>query len=406
MTAWNKKWGYKTCMEESKKYMSRSEFQKGNRSAYNVARKNGWLDEYTWLKRQYHDKWTYETCMKESKKYISRGEFSNGCSRAYEVARKNGWLDDFTWLELKFHADWTYEKCMEESKKFKSRSEFCKGNGSAYQASRKNGWLDEYTWLKDERFDLYKDNIDSVYVYEFKEFNCAYVGRTLMRCKRKRDIAHIFHTDNDAVAKFAKEHNISVPEPIYLEENLTLEDGAKQEEYWLNKYKEDGWTMLNSAKTGSIGALGKGKWNKKTCMEESKKYMSRGEFQKGSSGAYNVARRNGWLDEYTWLELKFHADWTYETCMEESKKYNTRNEFKKGSYGAYQSACKNGWFNDYTWFEDGRIKWTYETCMEESKKYISRGEFKKGCSGAYYVARKNGWVDDFFPKCNDLAMAA
>ena len=198
---------------------------------------------------------------------------------------------------------WTYENCMEESKKYKSRSEFCKGNGSAYNVARKNGWLDEYTWFK----RLVKPN---------------------------------------------------------------------------------------------------GYWDYERCMEESKKYISRGEFSNGCSRAYEVARKNGWLDDFTWLELKFHADWTYETCMEESKKYNTRNEFKKGSNGAYQSAYKNGWLNDYTWFEDGRIKWTYETCMKESKKYNTRNEFKKGNRSAYEVARKNGWLDDFFPKCNDLAMAA
>ena len=301
--------------------------------------------------------WNYETCMEESKKYNTRNEFKKGSNGAYTAAWKNGWLDDYTWFE-DGRIKWDYETCMEESKKYKSRTEFnncCRGG---YDVARKNGWLDEYTWLKDERFDLYKDNIDSVYVYEFKEFNCAYVGRTLMRCKRKRDIAHIFHADNDAVAKFAKEHNISVPEPIYLEENLTLEDGAKQEEYWLNKYKEDGWTMLNSAKTGSIGALGKGKWNKKTCMEESKKFKSRTEFCKGNGSAYNVACKNGWIDEYTWLKRQYHD------------------------------------------------KWTYETCMEESKKFKSRTEFCKGNGSAYNVARKNGWLDDFFPKCNDLAMAA
>ena len=44
--------------------------------------------------------------------------------------------------------------------------------------------------------------------------------------------------------------------------------------------------------------------------------------------------------------------------------------------------------------------------MEESKKYNTRNEFKKGNRSAYNVARKNGWLDDFFPKCNDLAMAA
>ena len=81
--------------------------------------------------RQTKKHWTYENCMEESKKYKSRSEFCKGNSRAYDVARRNGWLDDFTWLELKFHADWTYETCMEESKKYKSRSEFCKGNGSA-----------------------------------------------------------------------------------------------------------------------------------------------------------------------------------------------------------------------------------------------------------------------------------
>ena len=303
---------------------------------------------------------------------------------------------------------WNYETCMEESKKYNTRSEFKKGSSGAYYVARKNGWLDKYTWLKDERFDLYKDNIDSVYVYEFKEFNCAYVGRTLIRLQKDRDKAHIFHTDNDAVAKFAKEHNISVPEPIYLEENLTLEDGAKQEEYWFNKYKEDGWTMLNSAKTGSIGALGKGKWNKKTCMEESKKYNTRSEFSNGCSRAYNVARENGWLDEYTWFKrlVKPNGYWDCEKCMEESKKYKSRSEFQKGSKGAYEVALKNGWLDEYIWLKrQYHDNWTYETCMKESKKYISRSEFQKGNGSAYNVARENGWLDDFFPKCNDLAMA-
>ena len=105
---------------------------------------------------------------------------------------------------------------------------------------------------------------------------------------------------------------------------------------------------------------------------------------------------------------KKNGYWNYETCMEESKKYNTRNEFQKGNRSAYQVALKNGWLDKYTWLKR-LVKpngyWTYETCMEESKKYKSRNEFQKGSSGAYDVARRNGWLDDFFPKCNDLAMA-
>ncbi len=43
-------WTYKKCYEEAQKYSSRSEFQKGNKSAYNVALKNKWLNDYCWFK--------------------------------------------------------------------------------------------------------------------------------------------------------------------------------------------------------------------------------------------------------------------------------------------------------------------------------------------------------------------
>ena len=45
------KWNYENCMEELHSYTTRSEFKKRSSGAYDAARKNGWLDEYTWLKR-------------------------------------------------------------------------------------------------------------------------------------------------------------------------------------------------------------------------------------------------------------------------------------------------------------------------------------------------------------------
>ena len=38
--------------------------------------------------------------------------------------------------------------------------------------------------------------------------------------------------------------------------------------------------------------------------------------------------------------------WTKERCKEETLKYNTRSEFQKGSESAYQAARKNGWLDD------------------------------------------------------------
>ena len=147
-----------------------------------------------------------------------------------------------------------------------------------------------------------------------------------------------------------------------------------------------------------------GYWNYETCYNEAKKYYSRKEFEKGCSSAYNVARKNGWLDNYTWFEEKQKPSgyWTYETCYQEAQKYNSRTKFRKGCSSAYNVARKKGWLDNYTWFTKKRQTngyWeTYENNYNEAKKYTSRSEFSNGCSSAYEIARQNGWLDIFFPK--------
>ena len=145
-------------------------------------------------------------------------------------------------------------------------------------------------------------------------------------------------------------------------------------------------------------------WTKERVFEESKKYTSRGEFKKGNSRAYTLARKNNWLNEMIWFEpsqkMKPNGYWTKERVFEESKKYKTFKEFKKGSIGAYFAAKKHGWFDEITWlkYEKNKSKpkgyWTKERVFEESKKYTSRSEFRKGSCVAYEVARKNNWWDD------------
>ena len=91
------KWNKETCYEEAKKYSTRTEFYKGCSSAYTVARKNKWLDDYIWFVEVCKPigYWTtYETCYEEAKKYSTRSEFKKGCDRAYAVACKNGWMDE------------------------------------------------------------------------------------------------------------------------------------------------------------------------------------------------------------------------------------------------------------------------------------------------------------------------
>ena len=80
-------------------------FRSGSTSAYKSAISNGWIDEMTWLKRpqNYNFKWSRENVFTESRKYSTRGSFKAECPTAYQTARKNGWLDEMVWLKQKYN---------------------------------------------------------------------------------------------------------------------------------------------------------------------------------------------------------------------------------------------------------------------------------------------------------------
>ena len=137
------KWDKNACEEEAKKYKTKTEYRKGNASAYNVAVKNKWINEWFCDKINH---WTYDSCKKEAEKYEIVSDFMIESPCAYRVAKKNGWLKDFYWLKKRqvHNKKWNYETCKIEASKYCTRSKFCLGNGSAYDVSRKNGWLDMF----------------------------------------------------------------------------------------------------------------------------------------------------------------------------------------------------------------------------------------------------------------------
>lgn len=252
----------------------------------------------------------------------------------------------------------------------------------------------------------------------------------------------------------------------------------------------------------------KGYWNiKENVFEEAKKYHTRDEFRKYCNVVYNSARKNGWLDEMYWFTRPsvHNKKWYRENVFAEARKYNTRDEFRKGCISAYQVARKNGWLDEMPWLKDKRLdiindkidcvykyyfketnsiyvgrtierevrhqrhtdkkndtvyrhakanglavppmeiiddnltikegleredywknyykergynvinvaktgigsgaigaiakgKWTKKKIFEEAKKYNKRYHFQKGCNRAYTIALKNKWLDELFPR--------
>ena len=247
-------------------------------------------------------------------------------------------------------------KALNESKKYTSRMEFCKGSYGAYTVSKKNGWLDEMIWLN--RKNVYTDPVDIVYKYHFTGENAVYVGRTIY--PELRDRQHRTR-EYDTVFRFANEHNTEIPEMEILEEGLTVTEGAKREGYWEKYYKDNGYNIINKQPCGSLGYMAKGKWSKRKCFEEAKKYNRRSDFQRNSSQAYHISMENGWIDEMDWMpknNAKPSGYWkkNKDLLFNESKKYSTKNEFKKGNQSAYWAAFRFGWLNEMIWLKDGRKK--------------------------------------------------
>lgn len=238
------KWNHDTCLEEARKYKSRTEFLKKCGRAYDAARRNGWLDEYTWFKPKLQS-WNKDTCLEEAHKYKSRSEFQKKCSCAYEVARKHGWLDDCTWFESKLRS-WDKKSCLEEARKYKSRCEFYKNAASAYNIALRNGWLDDCTWFE----------------------------------------AKLQSWDNESCLEEARKYK------------SRGEFAKKCKGAYLAAYRQ-GWLDDCDWFNPKLQS-----WDKKSCLEEARKYESRGEFSNKCSGAYNAALRNGWLDDCDWFEQK------------------------------------------------------------------------------------------------------
>ena len=72
-------------------------------------------------------------------------------------------------------------------------------------------------------------------------------------------------------------------------------EASKLETEFYNKYKNNGYTMLNKRKTGIINKLKE--YTKEECIKESKKYNSLSEFSKNKYTMYIQIKQNGWFEE-------------------------------------------------------------------------------------------------------------
>ena len=339
--------------------------------------------------------WTYDMVKNDALKYKKRNDFNRNSKSAYLAAHRNGWLDEVC-SHMKSVNNYTFDKVKLESSKYLTRSEFKKNSLPYYNAAHRNGWLDEVCSHMKPQGSLYKR-----YVYKVSfDDKSIYIGLTYNFDRRKSE--HLI-SGNSSVHKHIIQTGLK-PNFYLLTDLLSIEDAVKIECELISYYKNIGFNILNKVKGGGLGSSNI-IWTLDKVKGEALKFNTRNDFKKNSPSPYQIAYRNGWLDEvcsHMRSDRKPKGYWTLDKVKEEALKFNSRKEFERES-SAYQIAYRNGWLDEVCSHMrvDRKPKgyWTLNKVKEEALKFNSRNDFKKNSSSAYYLALSNKCMDDI---CNHM----
>jgi predicted GIY-YIG superfamily endonuclease len=279
---------------------------------------------------------------------------------------------------------WTEQMLIEEALKYNNRSDFSKGSGGAYKKACSMKILDKITTHMSRQGDIYNRFI---YTIEF-ENNSIYIGLTYNL--EKRISKHIKNSSN----KYVNNYMFNSIKYIVNSDNILykVEDAIRLECDLIDKYKNEGYKVLNISKGGGLG--GSKKWSDEMLRDEALKYKTRLSFQKLSSGAYQSSKSRGILNEIC-KHMSDRFIWTQENIKQEALKYKTRSDFSKGSVSAYCSSIKMCILDEVCSHMDKiKITWSDEMLKEEALKYNTRTTFNKNSKSAYQTAYSRGILDD------------
>jgi predicted GIY-YIG superfamily endonuclease len=337
-------WTKEKCQEEALKYDNKSDFKKNSNGAYKISFKYN-IDEICSHMKIIHHKpgyWTKEKCNEISLKYNNKKDFREKDPGVYSQALEQGFYDEICShmiqiIKPKYY--WTKERCQEEALKYDNRVDFQKYSSTAYNNCYKNKWLNEFC----SHMIIHKnEKLRCIYAYEFDD-NHVYVGLTFNIKNRNNR-----HMKEGSVFNHILKTN-SKYKIIQLTEYIDQEIAQEKEDYYIKKYVNDNWIILNKVKSGSIGS-NIVYWTKERCQEEALKYKTRTEYQVKNRGSYLSAYRNNWLDDICTHMIegkRKNGFWNYETCKEHAKLCKSKSQFSIKYAGGYEVSLLNNWLDEF-----------------------------------------------------------
>lgn len=334
--------------------------------------------------------WNKDLCKEEALKYNKRSDFSKYSNGAYKMAWKEGWLNDIC-----THMDITKELCTIEALKYSTKKQFRLLSPKFYFKAKNNNWF------KDVCKHMDKGNFLKRYVYAFEfDNNCVYIGLTWNI--KWRELTHL-NNEKSSVYKYLRETGAT-----YILKNLTInpvdkEEAIIQELFYINNYKNNGWTILNKSKGGELGGNSSMQWTPEKIKEVALRYKNRGAFRKHQGSAATAAIRLGIYEDVCSHMLHLNKPkgyWTYERCREVALMCNNKEEFRTTSPSAYTHTFKNNWNKELTahMITTNRQNgyWSKTRCINTMKKFNNENEFKNKEFNCFNTMKSNGWLSEFY----------
>lgn len=379
-------------------YDTKKDFREKNPQAYGSSLRKGskFYDDITSHMEKLQKDWSDENLRNEALKYTYYSDFINLSPSAYQIAKKKKspeFLEDITKHMIKT-IRWTDEALKAEASKYKTRGEFQKNSNLAYQSAKNRGILDDICSHMERAGNKY---LRYIYAYEFDD-KSVYVGLTFNLDKRNSA-----HMSQEGSAVF--QHMIETgdkPKMKTISELLDKNQASELENKMVQKYKNEGWAILNKAKPGGLGGNTL-KWTEEAIKNEIKKYTTLNDFILNSPSAFQAAKNQGrdFYENITKGLSRVKNKLSDEEIESIALLYKNKMSFYKEVPNVYAQAKRKGedFFKKVTaHMKNQKTYWTDEMLRDESSKYSSRNGFAKGNPSAYKTARTRGLLDLFFPK--------
>jgi hypothetical protein len=339
-------------------------------------------------KRKPDGYWTLERCKKDALKYKSRTKWHKKSSGAYDKAIKNGWLN----ICCK-HMVYIYipkgvlnkKHCLSKALKCKNRKEMKQKFPSEYNAIRNNRWHIE---CFSHMVKIGNSHLRALYAFEHPD-RSVYVGLTY-----NYNVRYNSHMSKNKLLMAKKAEGGQVFKTF--NEWYSIDIVGKKEADLIEKYRKNGWTILNKAKAGGLGGNTLF-WTNKKLIDSAKKCKNIRQWMENFPSAYTLASKRKLLDTCC-AHMERRRIWTNKEIIKDASKYKTRVDWYNKSRGPCSTAQRRGIYElcckhmVRLKIKDGTL--TQEFCKEDALKYKTRSEWAKNSASAYKKAKIKGWSEN------------